>query len=410
MLSFSLIPVAICLLINAAQTLAQTIVLQAEDGVLKGVKAYKAVPGCSGTGFVSGFSAEGDSVTVRLQVSTTALYDLDVAYRSRRGEKEAFLQLNGATLNEITLTSTTWANVSAGQIQLTAGYNTIGIQNHRRRPGKRGSYDIDAFYLSPTPLPPPQTIALQAENGVLDGVAVDTSMPGYSGTGFVSGFDTGSDSVTVNLTVPNTALYDLTFAYSAPYGQKNTYVILNGATSGEVTLSSTTWANVSAGRVLLNAGSNTIGILSNWGWYNIDAFYLDLAPPRPPHQATGPPVNPNASPEARSMLKYIQRSYANSSALISGQQAGRYLSGDLTTDSISWIQANLGKSPAIGGFDFMDYSPSRVEFGTVSNDTEQAMAWDQIGGMVFLLWHWNAPTNLINSEEWPWWRKFPSLY
>lgn len=255
-----------------------------------------------------------------------------------------------------------------------------------------------------------QTIVLQAEDGILDGVVVDTSVPGYSGTGFVSGFDAATDTVTVNTTITKAGLYDLLVAYIAPYGDKQASVLLNGAGSGSVSFTSTVWANASAGQVLLNAGVNTIGIQTNWGWYDIDAFYLTPSAPPAPHSANKPPVNSKAIPVARSLLKYVQKHYANTSSLLSGQQAGTYLSGDLSTDSISFIQQATGKSPALGGFDFIDYSPSRVAFGTTSNNTEQAFAWDKKGGIITFVWHWNAPTNLTNSDTEPWWSKQTLYY
>ncbi|KAH7923508.1 glycoside hydrolase family 26 protein [Leucogyrophana mollusca] len=242
-----------------------------------------------------------------------------------------------------------------------------------------------------------QTIVLEAEDGTFTGnVVVDTSIPGFSGTGYVSGFSATADSVTVSTDVAAAGLYDLTVAYLSLYGEKKAYLTLNGSPSGELDLTSTTWANVSAGQVLLNAGTNTVGIQDDWGYYSIDAFYLSPALPPPPHQATAPPVNANATPEAKSLLKYIQQHYA-SSDLLSGQQ---------DTDSITWLQQNAGKSPAIGGFDFMDYSPSRIPFGATSNATEQAIAWDAQGGIVTFVWHWNAPTDLLNTPEEPWYSGF----
>ena len=55
----------------------------------------------------------------------------------------------------------------------------------------------------------------------------------------------------------------------------------------------------------------------------------------------------------------------------------------------------------------MDYSPSRVERGAAATEIEQALEWAKSkGGIVTFSWHWNAPTDLIDSEEWPWWRGF----
>lgn len=86
------------------------------------------------------------------------------------------------------------------------------------------------------------------------------------------------------------------------------------------------------------------------------------------------------------MLKYIQKEYGN-----------KILSGQQDPAAIEWLFQNVGKYPAIGGFDMMDYSPSRVAYGTVSTAVENATAWDAQGGITTFAWHWNAPTDLLNT-------------
>jgi mannan endo-1,4-beta-mannosidase len=46
----------------------------------------------------------------------------------------------------------------------------------------------------------------------------------------------------------------------------------------------------------------------------------------------------------------------------------------------------------------IDYSPSRVEYGTTSTAVEDAIAYDKNETMVHFVWHWNAPTGLINND------------
>jgi mannan endo-1,4-beta-mannosidase len=64
--------------------------------------------------------------------------------------------------------------------------------------------------------------------------------------------------------------------------------------------------------------------------------------------------------------------------------------------------------PALRSSDFMDYSPSRIAFGeNPRNETEESIAWARAnGGVMSMTWHWNAPANLVNSGDWPWWRGF----
>jgi hypothetical protein len=239
-------------------------------------------------------------------------------------------------------------------------------------------------------------VTVEAETGTLHGVSVDTSTPGYSGTGYVDGFDDAGDSLTV--TVPDSpgGLYDLTLRYDSPFGDKKTTLLLNGAGAGEVALpGSDGFTTAPAGKVLLKAGDNTITVQSDWGWYDIDALILTPVPPRPPHQLTGRLSDPDATPEARSLYSYLTSHYGK--VLLSGQQ---------DMDSVQWLQDNVGRAPAIAGFDMMDYSPSRVAHGATSDEVDKAIAWARRGGIVSFVWHWNAPTDLVDQPGEEWWRGF----
>jgi mannan endo-1,4-beta-mannosidase len=109
-------------------------------------------------------------------------------------------------------------------------------------------------------------------------------------------------------------------------------------------------------------------------------------------------IDPAASRNARELMRYLTSSYRR--AVISGQQ------GRAEADHMA---AMTGRAPAILGLDLMDYSPSRVEHGASSDAIEQAIAWwrDE-GGIVTLSWHWNAPSGLLDSGDWPWWKGFYS--
>ena len=114
---------------------------------------------------------------------------------------------------------------------------------------------------------------------------------------------------------------------------------------------------------------------------------------RPPKTLT----DPQATDEAKSLMSFLVDQY--------GQKV---LSGQQDMSEINYIFSTTGKQPAIGVFDLIDYSPSRIEFG--ANPTGQVESWigwaNTGGGIVSLSWHWNAPTDLLNTEDQPWWRGF----
>ncbi len=114
---------------------------------------------------------------------------------------------------------------------------------------------------------------------------------------------------------------------------------------------------------------------------------------RPPKNLT----NPQATNEAKSLLSFLVDSYGH-----------KVLSGQQSLEDIFYVEAISGKQPAVGVFDLINYSPSRIEHGAnPTGQTESWIDWAQIGGgIVSLSWHWNAPTDLIESEEYPWWRGF----
>ncbi|MGX7828130.1 glycosyl hydrolase [Actinokineospora sp. 24-640] len=240
------------------------------------------------------------------------------------------------------------------------------------------------------------TGTFEAEDGALDGVVVESSVPGFSGTGYVAGFDTGTDQVTITIPDSPGGLHDLAVRYAAPYGSKNTTLRLNGSGMGELHLPETAaFTTAAAGQVLLRPGDNTVTLVNNWGWYLIDAISVAPSPPPPPHQVTGELTDPAATPEAKGLMRYLASQYGRN--ILSGQQ-------DMA--SIAWVEENVGASPAIAGLDLMDYSPSRVERGTTSREVENAIAWDARGGVVTMAWHWNAPSGLIDQPGKEWWRGF----
>ena len=87
------------------------------------------------------------------------------------------------------------------------------------------------------------------------------------GTGYVGGFDEATDKLTWSVPSNGTTLYDVTLRYAGPNGEKTTSIVLNGGASSDVVLpESEGWVDLAAGQVLLEQGTNTIDIVSNWGW------------------------------------------------------------------------------------------------------------------------------------------------
>lgn len=109
----------------------------------------------------------------------------------------------------------------------------------------------------------------------------------YTGEGYVS-FFFGEDaehpgSAAFHVNAPSTGLYKLIVGYYAPYGEKETSILVNGSPSGNLHLplpaEGTATNEISAGKVLLQAGANTVGFARNWGYYGIEYIRLESDAP-----------------------------------------------------------------------------------------------------------------------------------
>ena len=109
-------------------------------------------------------------------------------------------------------------------------------------------------------------------------------------------------------------------------------------------------------------------------------------------------VTPSPNAETDSLYNLLSRIYGK--VILSGQYGG--------ATEFDHINTISGKTPVIRGFDLIDYSPSRVEHGATSSETEKAIDWSHQRGIVTFCWHWNAPKDLIDQPGKEWWRGFYS--
>ena len=245
---------------------------------------------------------------------------------------------------------------------------------------------------------PPKAIHLEAENAQLVGAMVATSRAGYSGTGYVTGFQHDGDRIVFHIPNASAGLYEVKIRYSAPNGAKGYDLVVNGAKfSGTFHATGNVFATQNAGTVELQVGPNRVEIQKGWGYYDIDA--LDLVPAPPPPALKLPPKttsDPQATPAARALLASLVNQYGR-----------KMLSGQYDQADTDYIQGVTGKTPAIRGGDFIEYSPSRLAHGSDPKDeTGQMIRAALEGQIVTMSWHWNAPTDLKDTQAEPWWKGF----
>jgi mannan endo-1,4-beta-mannosidase len=252
-------------------------------------------------------------------------------------------------------------------------------------------------YTSPITNPPPgSTISLEAEDGALTGTTVSTAVAGYSGTGYVTGFDAEGDSVSW-LFGGNAGLYRFWIRFRSPHGPKGFDATLNGVGVSSTFPQTNAFSMFDAGLVELVSGANTLQIGGGWNWYEIDAVTLTpLAAPPPPAPVPATLTDSQATFAARALMASLVADY------------GKYTwSGQHETSALTFIRNACGRQPVFVEGDLIDYSPSRVQYGGMpAKYTENYITLDQTGYVLGFCWHWNAPTNLMNTPGHEWWRGF----
>ena len=246
----------------------------------------------------------------------------------------------------------------------------------------------------------------EAENGQLIGVQVAKSLTGYSGTGYVTGFDNDGDKVVIKFTAEKASKSSLFVGYAASSGDKSNFVYVNGENQGNILFSKTTkFKEVSIGNIQLKEGENTVTIEKSWGWFEVDYIRFDLPADVTKWDISPSPINPKASTEAVSLYKFLLSNFGKTTFAGQFQDAGKTYAA--STGELEYIHNLTTKYPALYGNDLIDYSPSRILYGASSKVTEDVVNWyTKMGGMVTLTWHWNAPTDLYNTDENKWWSGF----
>lgn len=251
-----------------------------------------------------------------------------------------------------------------------------------------------------------EPLRIELETGQLFGTTVASSVSGYSGSGYVTGFDSSGDSVRVTTPI-DAGLYDIWVGFRSQFGPKGYDLRIGDAVTSGMFPQSTNFAEDFAGQFYLKGGATEVEVIKNWGYHDVD--YVEFRPAAPrTAQPVAPGLNhPEPSARTQFLMDYLAQSYGTTTHF--AQQ--RHYSNPNEIVSNSYLAMTGGVFPAMIGSDLSDYSPSRVERGAdANNESERMVQWaQQTGGIVTLTWHWNAPTDLIdgpNGSGQEWWRGF----
>ena len=261
-----------------------------EDGLLTGGAQFDTEhAGYSGTGYVSGFGTVGASTTVEVDAAKAGDYRMALRYANGPnpfdGPKTISLIVNG-TSRQITLPRTgAWPSYQfyVDDIALNAGANTIELEHAA---GDDGHVNLDSIRLAPA-----GTTRYEAEAATLAGGAnVQTEHPGYSGTGYVGGYQNQGASTTFEVTALADAPAEVTLGYANgpnPFqGAKEVSLYVNNLFVKKLALPDTgAWATYGTlqDTLVLKAGSNDVSIRYDAGDDgNVNLDYLDVEQNEPP--------------------------------------------------------------------------------------------------------------------------------
>ena len=138
--------------------------------------------------------------------------------------------------------------------------------------------DVDYIEIVPAPSGAKVTAQTQAESGSLSGtgVSIRKDFAGYEGTGFVGGFTATGDKLAIGFPNVVAGNYNVRIRYHA-WGNQQNNVVINGATRSESFAGTgSAWVVKTISNVALTTGSNSIAIVKDWGYVDVD--WIEIAP------------------------------------------------------------------------------------------------------------------------------------
>jgi mannan endo-1,4-beta-mannosidase len=250
------------------------------------------------------------------------------------------------------------------------------------------------------------SVIYEAEDAKLSGNVTAVAKPskaGYSGTGYVEGFEEDADTCSFSVVITKDGFYDLDFVSASSGGEKENYVTIDGERIGTVYLDQATFSESVLERVYLTAGTHMVEYSKYWGWVSLDSLRVSESALIDPsiYQVSAKLSDPDASEETKRLMSYLCDIYGTS--FLSGQ----YCDSGMYGKEFQVIQKTTGKTPAILGLDFIEYTPSRVTNGSVGHATDYAVDFWEKGGIVTFCWHWNAPEPYLTGQ---WYSGFYTEY
>ena len=238
-------------------------VYEVENARRNGINNENTQAGYSGRGYLAGWNSDGTSVDIAVNVTSAGIYRLDFRYAAGAGNATRQLKVNGGSGSSFTSTGGwgTWSTVTTN-VSLTAGTNVVSL-GYNAGSGSASYLNLDRLNVASIST---FSTTLEAENGTLYSLSSESVRAGYTGTGYVAGWNTGGQWVDLPVTVPTAGVYTLTLRYAAAAGNATRYLCVNGAgvVNNQSFPATSSWGNyqtVTVSGVNLNSGNNTISVI-----------------------------------------------------------------------------------------------------------------------------------------------------
>lgn len=233
----------------------------------------------------------------------------------------------------------------------------------------------------------------EAENGKLSNDMSVISGGNASGGKSVGKFENDRSYCQISITVPADAVYDIVIRSMGIGSSKENDIYTDGKKVGAFTSENNKFSDYTVSAVSLTKGDHNIRIIKSWGWIELDKITVKTGAKisGSTYNVTSSLVNKNSTANTKKMYQFLKDSYGK--YVITGQQCD----GGINGNEFKAIKNLTGDYPALLGLDMMDYTPSRTALGASSSAVEKAIEFANKGGIVTFCWHWNAPTEYLNS-------------
>lgn len=233
----------------------------------------------------------------------------------------------------------------------------------------------------------------EAENGKFSGGVAVISNDSASGGKSVGKFENDRSYCQIKINVPSDGIYDIVIRSMGIGGSKENDIYTDGKKVGTFTGENNKFSDYTVSAVSLTKGDHNIRIIKSWGWIELDKITVKTGAKisNSTYSVTSSLVNKNSTANTKKLYSFLKDSYGK--YVITGQQCD----GGINGNEFKAIKNLTGDYPALLGLDMMNYTPSRTAFGASSSAVEKAIEFANKGGIITFCWHWNAPTEYLNS-------------